>query len=303
VKKLLTALLLATIAAPALSATPIEEKDVVSAKAKLDPAKGYIFLNAAGRQAGAFIRIPDDADIADYAKYREEQFAAVWAFYQRSLSKWTSEVRYAKEQSRALPEKPVEPTRDTFYAGAIETRTIETFGPERAYTKGQMGTKDGEGGAYTYLTAVKPGTYIWYGPVMFNPQYGYSGICYCMGSVKFEVKPGIVTDLGNFLVAAPEAEKQTLATIPTVTFAGAWSAYKVELPEHSQPVRHAIPPSLKDWPVAEAEFSASGKTNNFFNVIISRLPAVPGVLGYDRDVVIDAKTGTRLASAMSAPVR
>lgn len=45
-----------------------------------------------------------------------------------------------------------------------------------------------------------------------------------------------------------------------------------------------------------AVFTASGKFNNIYGVMVSRLPPVPGVLAYDRDRVIDAKSGAPVAS-------
>jgi len=46
-----------------------------------------------------------------------------------------------------------------------------------------------------------------------------------------------------------------------------------------------------------ADFHAAGKMDNHFGVSIARMPAIPGVLGYRRDKVIDLKgTATPVAS-------
>ena len=50
-----------------------------------------------------------------------------------------------------------------------------------------------------------------------------------------------------------------------------------------------LPASLKSFPSAQADFQAVGKMSNFFGIAIARMPAIPGVLGYQRDKVIDLK--------------
>jgi hypothetical protein len=49
-----------------------------------------------------------------------------------------------------------------------------------------------------------------------------------------------------------------------------------------------------------ADFSASGKINNFDDIIINRVRPIPGIVGYDRDTVIDLRTGARLTTQLAS---
>jgi hypothetical protein len=277
-------------AATAAPADALDEKKVSSGKTALDPGAGYILLHGSGRQGGTFIRVPDAEDLEAFRKERGDAFVKVQKRYQKKLASWESEAKMATAQKKAAPARPVAPDEASFSIGDIETRTAVQFGPDFAYIK------DKANGRYSYLMAVKPGTYIWYGPVLFDPSQGFVGLCYCMGSVRFEVKPGVVTNVGNFLTAAPLAEQQKNAPLPDIRHSGGLSGFKVEVPASSAAVDFAVPPSLEKWPVERAVFTASGKFNNIYGIMVSRLPPVPDVLAYERDRVIDAKTGAVVGS-------
>lgn len=276
--------------ASAASAEPLDEKDVLSGKAALDSASGYILFHGLGRQGGTFIRIPEAADIEAFRTEREDALAKAQKRYRTKLKNWEYQAEQAAAQGKQTPKKPVEPDAETFSIGAIEARTAVQFGPDFAYIKDKTNDR------YSYLMSVKPGTYIWYGPVLFDRKLGYIGLCYCMGSVKFEVKPGVVTNVGNFLLAAPLAEQQKSAPLLDIVHTGGWNGFKIEVPSTSAVVDFAVPKSLERWPVEQATFSANGKFDNIYGVMISRLPPVLGVLAYERDKVIDAKTGAAVAS-------
>lgn len=287
---ILAALLGFSAAASAAPADALDENKVVSGKTVLDPATGYILLHGPGRQGGTFIRVPDAEDLEAFRKERAEVFAKVEKKYRKKLASWESEAKIAAGQKKAPPAKPVAPDEATFSIGDIEARTAVQFGPDFAYIKDRANER------YSYAMAVKPGTYIWYGPVLFDPKQGFVGLCYCMGSVRFEVKPGVVTNVGNFLTAAPLAEQQKSAPLLDIRHNGGWTGFKVEVPAAAAPVDYGVPASLEKWPVEQAVFAASGKFNNIYGVMISRLPPVPGVLAYERDRVIDAKTGAAVGS-------
>ncbi|NUT01492.1 MAG: hypothetical protein HOP96_10995 [Sphingomonas sp.] len=57
-----------------------------------------------------------------------------------------------------------------------------------------------------------------------------------------------------------------------------------------------VPPKLASLPHTGASYRAAGKIDNFFGVMVDRLTALPGVLAYHRDEVIDERTGTALGS-------
>lgn len=286
-------LALATGAAAAEPVVPkgvaIEEKNVLGGKVRLDPSKGYIFVQGLDRQVGIFIRVADQEDRDAYQKDWEKQFAKAQKRYPGLLEQWQQALVTAQAARTKISPKPIEPKRETFTIEPIEQHTQESFGPSFVYAK------DPANQLYSYLTAVKPGTYIWYGPITLIPDTGYSGICYCMGSVKFEVKPGIVTDLGNSLLAAPRFDQQETAQITDLR-ANPDQLAKFEAARVRQmsEIRYGLPASLNNWPNARGEFSASGKIDNYLGVMISRLPPIPGVLAYQRDTVIDVRTNTPL---------
>lgn len=294
-RRVLAAAVLAAFAAPvaaaedkpALKTGPVEEKNLLAGKVARDPAAGYIHVQSQARIFGTFLRVPDDETRAAYQADWEKAFAKAQKKYQSALVSWNAAVRMAEQTKAKPPARPVEPTRENFTIGPIELRDMVSFGPMFAYSKGAD--------RFDYLSAVKPGTYIYYGVVMAAPDLPAGGICTCMGTVRFEVKPGTVTDLGNYLYAAPHPEAPfDFATLQARKLADERRAKGKDVPVINQDLAFGLPGSLKDWPSEKAEFSASGKLNNFFLLPITRLAPIPGVLAYRRDTVIDVRTGRDL---------
>lgn len=275
------------ISAP-LHAQAIEEKNVLSGKAKLDPAQGYIYMTGSARANGMFIRVPDAEDIAAYRVDWEKEFAKADKGYGSKLRSWQKDADLAVSTGKKVTKpKPVKPTRENFTIGPIEQRTTVSFGPTYVYAK----AKDPD--AYSYLNEVKPGTYIWYGPIFVGPN-GMAGYCLCMGTIKFEVKAGVITDLGTML--SSQAGLEGLMGYDAIDnqpdrFTDGNPAAGAPGPDSLQ---YGVPVSLKALPAERAQFQAAGKINNFFGVRISRLRPIAGVLGYKRDAVIDLRTGQQI---------
>ena len=214
------------LAMPALAAPEaVEEKNIVAGKQKLDPASGYIFVQANYRTFGTFLRVPDDSTRAEHKKDWDEAFAKAQKKYPGKIKDWEAAVQVAKQTKKQPPERPVEPTPENFSIDPIELRDTVSFGPMFIYSK------DEAAGRFNYLTAVKPGTYIYYGPVLMQPGGITGGICFCMGTVRFEVRPGVITDLGNFLIAAPDAVKDW-----DVASADAWRRAEEKAAKKGEPV-------------------------------------------------------------------
>ncbi|MEY4238762.1 MAG: hypothetical protein RL339_1363 [Pseudomonadota bacterium] len=281
----------AALAMPSLAAADaVEEKNIAAGKQKLDPASGYIFIQANYRTFGSFLRLPDDSTRADYQKDWDEAFAKARKKYPGQLKNWQADAVVAKKTRKEPPRPPVEPTPANFTIEPIELRDMVSFGPMFIYSKDEAANR------FNYLNAVKPGTYIYYGPVLMQPGGITGGMCFCMGTVRFEVKPGVITDLGNFLIAAPEPVKDW-----DVASADAWrraeekAAKKgeaVEAPGVGRPpLAFGVPDSLQALPAVQAEFQAHGKLNNYYALMFTRMPPIPGVLAYRRDTVIDLRTG------------
>ena len=183
-------------------------------------------------------------------------------------------------------EKPEEPSEENFSIGSIEMRHWLVIGPQYVFDKGDR--PDGEK-YFEYLHAVPPGEYTYYGPISFFNN-GYVGACYCMGSVKFEVKAGEVTSIGDMLLerwAGNDAMRQASAF---------WEADGERIVE---PIDFTVPAVLHELPVVEADFRAAGKMNNHFQASVLRLPPMQGVMRYERDTVIDVKQEVALAEAQA----
>lgn len=283
VAKLLAAL--AFMTASVLHADAIEEKNLVSGKAKLDPAQGYILVSTATRFQGVFIRIPDADDWAAYRADWEKAFAKAQKDYPGKLRNWQSDVDIAKQTGKKAPPKPKEPLPANISIGPIEPRLVASFGPQFVFQK------DKTVPVYRYLTSVKPGTYIWYGPMFFAANGAMGGYCNCMGSVKFEVKAGVITDLGDFLAVVTRRDGLTgLDKIDREADVFSSSSYgQGEISPDT--ATYGVPLSLGAFPSARAEFHASGKIDNFYTAMINRVRPIPGIVGYHRDDVIDLHTG------------
>jgi hypothetical protein len=249
----------------------------------LDPAKAYILLRTPNAMPMHFVKIASTEDQIAYDKLRNEAFAEAKEDYIKDLAKYERDLALAKKTSgMKTPKKPIEPTEANFQFTQFAQMANFTMGPfNRFYSK--------DGG--TYLHAVTPGKYRIFGQV--DPLVGI-GVCYCMGSVTFEAEAGKITDLGTMdldLANSGPAEKGDSSS-PRV------AAYALAL----EPVNDLTPvdPRLKSLPRISADLRAAGKMANYMGIAISRLPAIKGVLSYQRDRIIDKKAvaaGAEIAPA------
>jgi hypothetical protein len=270
---------LALGAATVAAARPIEQAQLEKGKEQIAADTGYIYLTAPGRFAGSFIRVPDAADLEEYRKARAEAFAQSITKYEKDLERWTKR-KASLRPGEKLPEQPEKPVEASFAFASVEQFFASSFGPTFVFSK--------ERGSYAYLEALKPGTYIWYGPV-FLGQQGYLGQCYCMGTVKFAVAPGVITNLGNMLFALPRWEEDRGAPTPQIRENSGLNGFVVDLPQQSGTVDLAMPSALAAYPSVVPEFSAVGKINNFYGQMVARIAPIDGVIAYDRDRVIDLR--------------
>ncbi len=248
----------------------VELKSLVSGKATIDPAKAYIFIRSPqNRTNGVFLKTPGPEEIANYeAKWREE-FAEAKEDYPKQLARYNA----AKQAGRPPKNKPEEPTEQTFSIPAIDLRMIVAFGPQFVFDKTDAPDK-----SFSYLIEVEPGEYTYFGPMIYLPGMPVGGTCYCMGSVKFEAKAGQITSLGDFL-SQGWADRKALE---------AATVMRELLPDRpARPTDWSAPESLARYNVVKADLRAAGKRNNILNALVGRMPPVPGVLAYDRDVPID----------------
>lgn len=150
---------------------------------------------------------------------------------------------------------------------------LVAFGPQFVFDKA-----DGPDKSFSYLIEVEPGEFTYLGPLLVLPNGQIAGQCYCMGSIKFVAKAGEITSLGDFL-SIGWADRKALEQ----------STIERELlPDRpAKPTNWSVPATLAAFAAVDAPLRAAGKRNNFMRALVGRIPPVPGVLAYDRDVPVD----------------
>ncbi len=271
----------AQFAATAEARDQFNQKDAVS----INPQKSYIFFRTRQKMELQFLREVTPEEHAAWVTARSAALVRAQEHYERQ----SSEYRRAVETCRNVPppcltmERPVPVTDETFAFAPAESDNFVSV------RRGPQFSRTGEDD-YTYLVAVPPGTYALYGPVTVTGN-GAVGFCLCMGSVRFEARPGQVMDLGEVRYPASEglrAQGQSAAAHTSSVQVVPWD------PAMARPDR------LNGLPVMAAEWRAAEKMPNYFGVLIDRHPAVPGLLRYQRDRVIDDRTGADPVSLIEA---
>lgn len=242
----------------------------------INPAKAYVLLRGDTSTAMKLARVADAEEQASYEAYRLREFEKAHAKYLKKAKLWEQQAKFLKASGKPLPPKPSEPLRDTFQVTPYEVLTMVSIGPIYRFAKSDTQS--------TYLQALTPGEYRLYGPIYMAAE-GAIGSCYCMGSVKFTARAGEVTDLGVILtrgVTAPTAP-QGDSSMPTPF------AAQVFLGE--APVGMTLDPRIAGLPIRRAAFRPVGKLPNYYGVELGRIPAMAGVIGYDRDRILDLTVG------------
>lgn len=257
----------------------VDAKQVKDAPAvTLDPTKAYVMLRTAGAMPIAFVRVPTAEDQATYDKVRAAAFEEAREDYAKKLKRWEEDsAAAAKTPGMTVPKKPIEPTEANFQFAPFARMANFGMGPFNRFAN--------KGGT-VYLHAVTPGTYRLYGQM--DPLLG-GGLCYCMGSVAFDAVAGTITDLGT-LGADPKGAEPPVkgdSSAPR-TFAYALTLIPAD-------ANTPVDPRLAALPRTVAQLQPAGKIPNYWGIAVARLPAIAGVLGYERDRVIDLRdaAGTR----------
>ena len=272
----------------------IEAKNLAKGKHTIAPDRAYILMSSNARAQGLFFKTADEADLALFMEDWEKQYAKARKKYESKLASYEKQQAEIAKGSLASNtvrlEKPDLVSRGTFSIGSVERRLTAGFGPMFAFDKSEG--PDGED-VYSYLIELDPGEYTYYGPIFLNPNGAAFGTCMCMGSVKVDAKPGVVTNLGDFLAMRwVDAEGWRQAGINAA-----------EMADRRPPVSaidYTVPAALQGHAVVEADWRAAGKVDNWYGIMIGRLPPMDGVLAYERDRIVDLKA--RPASVAVAPV-
>lgn len=268
----------AALAATALPAAPAAASDQVndSEPVVVQPDRAYIFFRATRRFPLRFLRSVTEQQRRAHEAERDQAFARARRRYERQLANWQRDYDRCGARNAycraALGDRPAEVTQENFPYAAPELDNFVNVSRGRAFSRAP--------GAHTYLIAVDPGTYTLYGQITDNPQNGPIGVCLCMGSVSFAARAGEIVDIGEIrypALAAAEARNGTAAS------QGRIAALELVAPTAEM----SLPGRLSGQPVVRGELHGAGKMPNYFGVQIDRLPAIDGVLAYQRDRVID----------------
>lgn len=265
----LAAVLLAALlqfAAPAAARNQFNEKEAVT----VDPQKSYILFRTETRLPLRFMREAVPQDEAPWRAARAAALARAQGSYGRAVERYRAAARACQTRScRDRPELPVRLTEENFDFPPAEAGNFVMV------THGPVFSREG-GDSVIYLITVPPGTYTVYG-TMITLATGIVNMCQCMGSVRFDAPAGQIVDLGIVRYAGSEAGVTAAAVVaPTV------------VPYASGMTR---PARLNGLPVIPAELRAVDRIPNYFGGLINRHPPLPGVLRYERDRVIDDRTG------------
>lgn len=257
---------------------------------QLDPAGAYVLLRSPAAVPINLFRIAEPAEVEAYKAKRGEALAKAHAKWVKAHAIWAEQYGFWKKDPQSTPnpgEEPVEPTEMSFAYPPIDQENLLAFGPLNRFAK--------EKGSSTYLQRVWPGRYVVYGSVLVNPNGGANGMCVCMGTIAFDAKPGEITDVGlvttsNDPLIFPRMLESANPKDVEGLRSGAITMMRWTLPNASLPVD----PRLSAYRVVRAKFKSAGPVPNYYGVQVDRMTAIPGVLGYDRDKIIDL-------SAKSAP--
>lgn len=238
----------------------------------LDPAKGYVLLRSEVQTPMYLMKVPTAEDQATYDKLRADAFAEARTKYVRKLASWQRDKDAAARTSgMRVGERPIEPTEQNFEFTAFGLLAAVGIGPTNRFAKK---------GVSTYLQEVTPGTYRVYGFLTAQPGVAPTGNCFCMGSIKFDVKAGEIIDLGAIGKAEPADRPVGDSSYPMLMAAN----QKLFVPAGTD---MPLDPRLADAKIVPAAFKPAGKLPNYFGLTILRVPAIPGVMRYERDRIVD----------------
>lgn len=254
-----------------VTSTAVKDKPVVA----LDKAQAYILMRSDMATTLQLMKVPSTEDQVAYDKMRTDAFAEASEKYVKKLASYERTKKLADSMKKSgsgttvtVPEKPVEPTETNFEYLAFGLLSGVSIGPINRFAKQ-------EGGASVYLQAVTPGAYRIYGPMAVVPNGPVMGTCLCMGSVSFEARAGEITDMGTLLVK-PDGVATEAEGIRSLNF---------QLVPATADM--AVDARLKGVAIRPAAYRPIGKLPNYYGIEVSRIAAMPGVIGYDRDRIVD----------------
>ena len=248
---------------------------------QLDPSGAYILLRSPAPVPINLFRIATSEEVEAFKARRAEALAKAYRKWKSRHEDWVENRETYRAQGITMDE-PIEPTEANFSYPPIDQENLLAFGPLNRFAKEKGGTS-------TYLQRVWPGRYVVYGSILVNPNGGAAGFCVCMGTIAFDARPGEIVDVGLVKASATDAltypnllEKAERGEIEGLSNGSItmmrWTPQNGSLP---------IDPRLSAYKVVPAQFKPAGPVPNYYGVQVDRMTAIPGVLAYDRDKIVD----------------
>lgn len=260
---------------------------------ELDPDASYLLVQ--GNRFGSiyFYKVPSEELRAQWIRQRDDEIAEQQADYERDMRRYESNMRRYRPGPGALPppEEPVYATVENFAWPDIETQQMIAIGPgDRFYD---------EAGLSMWLYEVPPGEYVFYGVADMDPRERSVVMdCACMGSVAFNVEPGRITAIraGVETVDASGAVVDFYETSRNRTDRDVWRTLVAQPPTEA-----AFDPRLPRERITVPGFRPIDRLENWLGGTINRVQPIPGVLGYERDQLIDLRSQATLDVAEENP--
>lgn len=243
----------------------------------LNDGRAYVYYRSNGRNAMQFLRSVTPEEAAEHAVRRTEALTKARERYARQLRNWEAN-READRKRGINSAKPVEPTDENFAFAGPEADNFVEVNQGRVFWNAKP--------EYGYLLALEPGEYTIVGPIT-NTGQALVGTCMCMGSVRFEVKAGVVNDLGHLLVAHELSAGDVPELAPHARGDARAATHLMGVRPES--AGSSLPTTIPAGAIARVDYRAAPKMPNHFGVVINRIAPLPGVIAYDEDRVIDLK--------------
>jgi hypothetical protein len=259
---------------------PVKDSPTV----QLDLNGAYILLRSATPASINLFRLATPPEVEDYRGRRWQALQKAHAKWVKKHAEWEQELKAFQLAATggSAPEEPAEPTDANLDFQPIDQENLLGFGPLNRFAKEA-------GGSSTYLQRVWPGRYVLYGSIFINPKGGAAGTCVCMGTVAFDAKAGEITDVGSVMMSAdpitfPRMLEKAKPEDVEGLRSGAITTMRLTPGNSAMPVDSR----LTQYKVVPAAFRAAGPVPNYYGVQVDRLTAIPGILAYDRDKIVDA---------------
>ena len=291
--KVLVTFITIMLCLPTMSvANPVDELVEIKANVPLviksDRAYLLFRLSSGGMQPN-FLRIPTDAELEAYEQAKRDAFVKTEPVLIKEREDQILKQSEAKKNGAVFKGAiPPVPSLENFRFSYFGIKNRQNVDGGRAYIK----TKP----ANTFLVEAVPGSYVLYGA----GWQAATSTCLCLGTVGFVAEPGVITNLGEIIIAyaheksdRPELAGET-GLGPSVNL-GHHLLFAVAL----KPAQNATdaPAALPKDKIKSANFHAVGKYVTSTSFSINRLAPIPGILAYENGKVIDVKTGREALGA------